>query len=212
MSEPRSKLVCFAVKEEARYFSKIAASRPGIEVLITGMGHRNAGQALRSRLLLGLPALVVSSGFAGGLRPGLQSGTVLFAGGPGSVLAARCRAAGMVAARFLGADTVASTAARKAELWRTTGADAVEMESESLCAVCRDYGVPCAVIRVILDPAEEDLPLDFNEVLGPDARLRTGKLAWRLARSPRLVPALLRLQRQSAAAAQSLAQSLGAIL
>src|SRR5437879_1353068 len=43
-------LVCFAVKEEAAPFKAALASRPDIQVLLTGMGQRNAEKSLRSAL------------------------------------------------------------------------------------------------------------------------------------------------------------------
>ncbi len=43
-------LVCFAVKQEAEPFRRLAASRSNVSILLTGMGRRNAEDALRSRL------------------------------------------------------------------------------------------------------------------------------------------------------------------
>src|ERR1051326_2512872 len=49
---PRSTLtlVCFAVKEEAAPFKAAIASRPDIQILLTGMGQRNAERSIRSAL------------------------------------------------------------------------------------------------------------------------------------------------------------------
>src|SRR5258706_12148242 len=71
-------LVCFAVKEEARSFNELAASRPDVKTLLTGIGPRNAEQSIRAAITARKPALVLSCGFAGGLRPGLASGAVVF--------------------------------------------------------------------------------------------------------------------------------------
>ena len=38
-------LVCFALKEEAAPFRKIAAGKSGVAILITGIGRQNAGQS-----------------------------------------------------------------------------------------------------------------------------------------------------------------------
>jgi hypothetical protein len=42
----KSVLVCFALKEEAALFRKIAAGKSGISILITGIGRQNAERFL----------------------------------------------------------------------------------------------------------------------------------------------------------------------
>src|SRR5207244_7178069 len=79
MSESPLTLVCFAVKEEAGAFNELAGARPHLNVLLTGIGQRNAERTVRAALALQRPKLVLTCGFAGGLRPDLLAGTVLFA-------------------------------------------------------------------------------------------------------------------------------------
>src|SRR5436190_22771674 len=75
-------VVCFAVKEEAEPFRSRSASLAGIETLITGMGARNAEKAIRNAIAGRRPGLVLTCGFAGGLRPGLKQGEVMFSADP----------------------------------------------------------------------------------------------------------------------------------
>jgi adenosylhomocysteine nucleosidase len=93
-----------------------------------------------------------------------------------------------------------------------TGADAVEMESAAIQAVCAEAGVPCATVRVISDAAGEDLPLDFNRFTRPDYRLDFGRLLWAVVRTPAVVRPLLRLRRTTRAAALRLAAVLTEVI
>ena len=206
----RTLLVCFAVKEEAAPFRNWAGGRPGIDILLTGMGAANAERAIRPALAAGKTGLVLSAGFAGGLRPDLASGTVLFAGDAAPDLAAALQSRGALPGRFCHADRVASTAEEKRALRAATGADAVEMESQIIGRACRERGIPCAIVRVILDTANENLPLDFNKLMTPDLRLDGARLALQLIKSPGRIPALMALRRQSRAVAQELADALAA--
>ncbi|HEY5233262.1 MAG TPA: hypothetical protein VIK35_07015 [Verrucomicrobiae bacterium] len=45
-----STLICFALKEEAAPFRKIAAGKSGILILLTGIGRQNAEKSLRKFL------------------------------------------------------------------------------------------------------------------------------------------------------------------
>ncbi len=206
MSNPALTLVCFAVKEEGQYFKP--RSPANAEVLITGMGQHNARKTLGAALEHSRPGLVLSCGFAGALKPELKSGEIVFSADPNSGVGAALVGAGGKLSKFYCADRVATTAQEKQVLRQTTGADVVDMESEAICAVCREAQIPCAIVRVILDRAEEDLPLDFNALMRADQSMNFPKLLLMLIKSPGKIGALLRLQQQSKAAAQRLASAL----
>ncbi len=204
--------VCFAVKEEARGFQQAGEEREGVEVVVVGIGSRNAERGFRAVLAKGRPHLVLTCGFAGGLRADLATGTVVFAADAESGLEPVLLTAGAKPARFHCAERVAVTATEKQALREATGADAVEMESGTICAVCREQKIPCATVRVILDTAQEDLPLDFNQLMTAEQKMDYGKLALAVARSPTRISGLLKLQQQTKAAAERLGQVLTTVL
>jgi adenosylhomocysteine nucleosidase len=178
--------------------------------------------------------LVLTCGFAGGLNPDLKLGDVVFeftsrrdefhesqiknevgdliGDSWNSSLRETLLAAGAKPAKFFCADRIATTIAEKKQLRDETGADAVEMESAAIHAVCAERGIPCATVRVISDTASEDLPLDFNTLARPDKSLDFGKLAWAIAKSPGKIGALMELQRKTKFAAEQLAVVLEKII
>jgi adenosylhomocysteine nucleosidase len=229
-----STLICFALKEEAAPFRKMAAgaaaAAPAVAILITGIGRRNAEKSVREFLASNSPELVLTCGFAGGLNPDLKPGDVVFELYPRSSRRESAQtetgkqleptdvgcyeqliAAGAKPAKLVCADRIATTVAEKKKLRAETGADAVEMESAAIHAVCRERGIPCATVRVISDTANEDLPLDFNQLAKPEQSLDYGKLAWAIAKSPGKIGALLKLQKQTRFAAERLAEILSKI-
>jgi len=200
-------LVCFAVKEEAAPFRKRVGEWPRVRILVTGMGARNAERAIREALAVVKPELVLTCGFAGGLNPELRPNQIVFSA-PGSAVEARLLSAGGAPARFHCSSGVATTANAKQVLRETTRADAVEMESGIIQQICDTQQVPCAIVRVILDAAGQDLPMDFNQVMTRDQDISFFKLALALVKAPQKIPRLMRFQREAQAAAETLADFL----
>jgi adenosylhomocysteine nucleosidase len=230
-----STLICFALKEEAAPFRKIAAAKSDVSILLTGIGRGNAEKSLREFLATHSPKLVLTCGFAGGLNPDLKLGDVVFEiffpsssrresaqtesrekSEPTHVgcyeLKEKLLIVGVKPAKIFCANRIATTVAEKKKLRDETGADAVEMESAAIHAVCRERGIPCATIRVISDTAGEDLPLDFNVLSKPDKSLNYGKLFSAIARSPGKIGALMELQKKTKFSAEQLAGVLAKIV
>jgi hypothetical protein len=222
-------LVCFALKEEAAPFRKMAAGNSDVSILFVGIGRQNAERSFRKWLAdkAGFAAIrppdkspglanfasfiVLTCGFAGGLNPELKLGDVLFET-TNEELRSRLMRAGAKVAAFFCSDRIATTVREKQLLRAQTGAEVVEMESAAIHAVCREHGIPCATVRVISDTAGEDLPLDFNALAKPDKNLDFGKLFLAVARSPGKIGALLELQKKTGFAARQLATVLARII
>jgi len=131
---------------------------------------------------------IVSTGFCGALDPALGVGDIVEDG-------------------LLCSDRVAVTASEKAALRQKTGAAAVDMESSAVAEVARERGVPFRSIRAVSDIAKEDLPLDFNLYLDPQGHFSRGRIAMAAISKPfRVIPGLLRLDRNCRIAAESLGE------
>src|SRR4030095_16360488 len=144
MDGTSSILVCFAVREEATPFR--THQPPGIDILLTGIGPKNAERAVRRHIERGRPTLILTCGFAGGLDPALEIGSVVYEVDPLPDLDQQLIGAGAVRGRFHASERVAVTAAEKQRLREQTGADAVEMESGVIRNISRSLGIPSATI------------------------------------------------------------------
>lgn len=201
-------LICFAVKEEAAPFRPFVANRPDLQILVTGMGAQNTKQAFIDALAKGKPRLVITCGYAGGLNPALPPESLVLNADTDFPLTQKLLQSGVRPGTYHCAMTVAVTTQEKAVLYAQTKCDAVEMESGIIRKICTEQGIPAATFRVISDAANENLPLNFNELMTPQMTMNFGKLAWALIKSPGKIPELMRFGKR----VQSSAQKLGAAL
>src|SRR4051812_44301052 len=224
---PVELLVCFAVKEEAKFFSPlrevvVANKRKGdreqvrmrafCQVWITGMGRTNAARGIREAIAKVKPDRVITAGFAGGLNPKLKVGDILYDQDFDAGLATQLEDLGAISAKFYCHKRVAITAEEKFALWKETSADAVEMESSVIRTICKEFRIPSATIRVISDDAHQDLPLDFNALMTSEDRIDYPKLIWTVLSRPSRIPKLMEFQRQTIAASQKLGTVLQDVL
>ncbi len=205
---PVDLLICFAVKEEMKFFPCQSWKSGNLQVWITGIGRRNAAESIRDAIARVQPERVITAGFAGGLNPRLPCGAVVYEQDFDAGFGRELEEAGAIPAKFHCHRRVAITALEKSALWRETGADAVEMESSVIRTICRELNIPSATVRVISDDAHQDLPLDFNALMTSDDRINYFKLIWAVLRQPGRVPKLIQFQHQTLDAARKL----GAIL
>jgi nucleoside phosphorylase len=196
-----------------------------VDVVLTGVGSRQAALAV-SKLSWGEAdgmQFCISSGLAGALKTDYRIGQVLAARtvtaerapeeGTDSVaecspalvsFAAECGAT--VVDRFYSAERAIVAAHEKRHLGER--ADAVEMESFQVLFKSRTDGIPAVAIRSISDTADEDLPLDMNEVFNESGEVSIPRVLGQVAMHPQSLPGLVRLGRKSKHAAESLAEFL----
>lgn len=166
---------------------------------------------------------IVSFGIAGGLDPGLTPGTLVVAttvtGPEGRFAIDEQWSQGLaralpdaLAAPLLGLDVAAVDPAAKAQLFRDTGAAAVDMESHIAAAAAGRHGLPFAALRAIADPADRHVPASAIAGLGPDGRTDVFGVLRSLARYPGDLAALIHVARDATKARSALtaaAQKIG---
>jgi hypothetical protein len=136
--------------------------------------------------------VILSSGIAGAVDPGLKAGDVVIGGSDGLVAALRKILPDARVGTVVGSDAIVATVADKRALYERTGALAVDMESHIAARVAARHGVPFAALRVISDAADEALPPAALVGMRADGRMALGPVVASLARRPGQLPALIR--------------------
>lgn len=146
--------------------AKIAAG-PGVLVVCRDF-RRDLANVIESAVSQGYRG-VISFGVAGGLAADLRTGdwvvasAVLDAHVPHATDAAWSNSLvatipGAIYAPILGVDAPVAEPAMKRKLHKTTGACAVDMESHVMGRLAAAHGLAFAAVRVIIDPAERQIP------------------------------------------------------
>ncbi len=178
MAPAKSLVLCAATSWEARPLAKglgLAPSPSGagrwegtpgghaVVLLQTGMGGRQAVLSLSRHLKTHDSVDILSIGFAGALRRGLEPGHLIL-DFPDSDLAARALSCAqrMRLDASLGAtadaSSVIATPEEKLRLGRETGALAVDMETKALKTWARERRLTAWAIRAVLDRVDDVLP------------------------------------------------------
>ncbi len=199
-----------------------------VRLLVTGPGAERverAAVALAEREAL--PAMLLTTGVAGALRPELGVGEIVVAsavcdrsGGSPVATDAACRTRARQALLAtglrwregvcLGVDRVLPDAHAKRRAAASTGADVVQMEDHVWARQAASWGIPFLSVRVVLDAIDQAIPaaaLAFPW-RGPGA----GEVAVTLLRSPQIAPALAKLGAAQRRARRALARFLEVFL
>jgi adenosylhomocysteine nucleosidase len=197
----------------------LASLADGTLVAVTGMGSSAAAAGSRALIEAGATALA-SWGMAGGLDPTLEAGAILL---PTEVIGSdrqsfntapawRDRLSGAVATfapvrggRLLTTPRAIGSVADKAELFRATGAAAVDMESAAVGEVAAKHQLPFIAVRVVVDSATDVLPRAVTAAADNEGHLQIWRLIGALALAPNELAPLIRLARRYRAANRSLA-------
>jgi adenosylhomocysteine nucleosidase len=193
--DKRKVIVLTALEFEARALRGTLAGVEGVEVCRVGL---RAG---------GLPAdlsaarCVVMAGLAGALDPSLRVGDLVL----DSPVDVACDG---VARRGLIHTTqcLVTTAAEKAELFRKTGALAVDMEQAIVRGALGGGGVPVIGLRAISDPADVAVDPAILRFVDERGSTRTLAVAVAILKRPALIGPLKKLGAASKIASKALAE------
>jgi adenosylhomocysteine nucleosidase len=178
---------CFRI--EARWIPR----RPGVRVVRTAIGERSR------ETMAGLDteaSLLVATGFCGGIDPRIRRGDLFLARtvrhrgeeiriDPELLARARSALNGGSGGLHVGLSESVDHVLRPDEkrALAAEGVGAVDMESGPLARWAADRGIPFLSLRVVLDPAETDLPFPadrpfwLSALRRPIAAIRTARVA-----------------------------------
>ena len=197
----------------------------------SGVGQRNAAQAVRSLLAVEKPEILISFGIAGAAGDDLRIGDVitgsmvylLEAGIPvrefplASLDAAYqheislvlgARDARLVTGTILTTSGLQPAQGKIRELLHPV----VEMETFAIAEAAAGHGIPLLSLRSISDNPEAPIPFPIEKMYDAEYRLRIGWMLLSILRRPRLLSQLTALSRNSGIAAENAARAVLAFL
>ncbi len=183
-------------------FEARIAAAPGVQVVC-----RTAGNELEeiadSAVRQGYRGLI-SFGVAGGLASDLRPGDWVVASSVREARTVRATDAvwsrkllglvnGSIHAPILGVDLPIAEPAKKRELYRTTGAAVVDMESHIVARVAARHDLAFAALRVVVDPAHRAVPPAALLDMRPDGRPNVPAMLRSVAARPSQLSRLARI-------------------
>src|SRR6266581_5860294 len=184
-----------------------------VEVFHTGVGEKVCHQRVAEFLQDQQFDLLISSGFAGALNDKLQIGDLLLAKNFSTVelteVGSSFSRLPIHEADLLTVRALIDSNDERNKIARTSGAAAVDMETEFIARACAEHGIPLLSLRVITDTPREPFPAP-PKILFDIERQRTHlpKLAAFFLAHPTRVPRLIQFARRITNARKTLANAL----
>ena len=180
-------------------------------VVAVAGGGDGEGLAAKLEALHGDIRGVISIGLGGGLSPHLKVGDVVIADRiitgaeswdchEGWRVRLMSRIPSAVQGPIFGSDIIIHEAATKTGLHDTTGALAVDMESQVAARFAAKRNLPLVALRVISDDAAHVLPPAALVAMRSDGGIAIGRVLGSLLRRPTQIPSLIRTTRGSSKA------------
>ena len=187
-----------------------------IEVLHTGVGEKVCRERVGKFLADQQFEFLISAGFAGALNDELRVGDLLLARNFLTLdLNHRLSFSRLPirTADLLTLPALIDSSEERNEIARSTGAAAVDMETEFIARACAEHGIPLLSLRVITDTPTQPFPAPPSVLFDiQQQRTHIGVLAKFLLAHPRRLPRLIQFARRITLARSILAKALVALI
>jgi len=184
-----------------------------VEVLHSGVGEKVCRQRVAEFLQDQQFDLLISSGFAGALNDRLQIGDLLLAKNFSTVELSEVGSSfsrlPIHEADLLTVRALIDSNDERNKIAHTSGAAAVDMETEFIARACAEHGIPLLSLRVITDTPREPFPAPPNVLFDIEQQqTRFLTLATFFLARPNRVPQLIQFARRIARVRKILASAL----
>ena len=184
-----------------------------VEVFHTGVGEKVCHQRVAEFLQDQQFDLLISSGFAGALNDKLQIGDLLLAKNFSTVelteVGSSFSRLPIHEADLLTVRALIDSNDERNKIARTSGAAAVDMETEFIARACAEHGIPLLSLRVITDTPSEPFPAPPNVLFDIEQQqTRFLTVATFFIARPNRVPQLIQFARRIARVRKILASAL----
>jgi len=188
-----------------------------IEVLHTGVGEKVCRERVSKFLRDEKFEVLISSGFAGALNNELGVGDILRAKNFSTVdlneQHLSLSTLPMRTANLVTASALTDSSEERNRLARTSGAAALDMETEFIARICAEHGIPLLSLRVITDTPRYRFPAPPHILFNLEQqRTDLVKLSSYFLTHPHRVPRVARFARRIACAKKILANALVEII
>jgi adenosylhomocysteine nucleosidase len=210
-------------KYKARRVTVIEGELAGklVAVVISGAGRIAATRASELLVAGHRPRWLISAGFAGALDPTMARNQLVLPDiiqhAEGHEIQVEPIDASLPAAfhrggKLLSVDQVVFSAAEKAALRASTGADLVDMESAAVALLAQERALRFLSLRVVSDDAATELPPEVARILSHSTGYQLGVAARAIWQRPSVLKDFWKLHGQAQESADRLADALRRVL
>ena len=205
------------IESEAALARKIG----GVQIACAGARPQKARWLARELVKKGITRLL-SFGIAGGLEPGLPIGSMVIGTNVLSVDGVTACDASWInnltqklpeahCGAVWGSEFLIATARDKRSVYEKSRCLIVDMESQCAAQIAAEAQIPLAVLRVVCDASDMDVPPLVMEAIAEDGRINVLRALKSLFRHPSQIPNLYKVGRGTSKALKVLGLSVNAL-